>query len=732
MKKLFLSALALLMMASMFAQSTKEINNPFYEFRNSGITNISKIELSESETRVYVYNTFLPKWWIIFDKDCKLTDCDSGKTYAIKGIQGGEFGEKIWMPSTGDSTIVLLFPPLDKGVKQIDYGDDVFGISLDKQLEGMKPSYSPSLQINEWMNSEVSKCTQQPLEDFNSDDFFKEGTGKIVGCIKGYSPKSELATGIVYLSNYLTREDYPIVVEIQKDGRFELDLPLISPIYSYMKIGNSSIPFYLEQGQTLGMVLDWTDFLMADRLRDRKYVFKGTTFKGSLSTINRQLMNFDFAEMNYSKLRKVMKKMSLDQKVEFYDAQKDMELSKLDFYAKMKGINRKKAYLILKSSILLNYGDDILSLARSRCYDARKDTANKELQQPLPDTFYSFLSDIPLGDKALLVNSEFKSFVNCYEYCDIFRRQRKVAMDKVGSFPNFYDYLVEHETNLEDEDRAFAILTRKENKTEEEQIHIEKVKEDFKNLKDKYPEAYLSWKKIIASNNRMIESEIWSLAQNEFIEKYDIESNLTFDIAKVRSLKYRFKKADQESATAFWDTLKAGINNDFLIATGNRLFNEQFNDDANVAYELPQGTASDIFNKIIEAHKGKVLFIDFWATSCGPCVGSIKRMKETRKEYKGNKDFDFVFITNQRNSPEKKYTEFVEDQELINTYRISDSDYLYLRQLFKFNGIPHYVVIDKDGQVINDDFSMHNFKSELPKIVKPEYSTIQSKTISKL
>ena len=58
-------------------------------------------------------------------------------------------------------------------------------------------------------------------------------------------------------------------------------------------------------------------------------------------------------------------------------------------------------------------------------------------------------------------------------------------------------------------------------------------------------------------------------------------------------------------------------------------------------------------------------------------------MKKTRKEYEGNKEFDFVFITEQRSSPEKRYDNFVKQQELKNTYRLSTDDYNYLRQLFK-------------------------------------------------
>src|SRR5690606_36363644 len=116
-------------------------------------------------------------------------------------------------------------------------------------------------------------------------------------------------------------------------------------------------------------------------------------------------------------------------------------------------------------------------------------------------------------------------------------------------------------------------------------------------------------------------------------------------------------------------------------------------------------------------YKGKILFVDFCATSCGPCVAMIQRMKDTREKYKDHPDFDFIFITDDRSSPEKRYDNFVEEQALDKTYRIALEDFYYLRELFKFNGIPRYIVIDKEGKILDDDFEMYKFESELEKVL---------------
>ena len=61
---------------------------------------------------------------------------------------------------------------------------------------------------------------------------------------------------------------------------------------------------------------------------------------------------------------------------------------------------------------------------------------------------------------------------------------------------------------------------------------------------------------------------------------------------------------------------------------------------------------------------------------------------------------------------------FVKDQELVNTYRIPVDDFNYLRQLFKFNGIPKYVVISKNGDVIDNDYKMYEFTNTVDEIIK--------------
>ena len=52
---------------------------------------------------------------------------------------------------------------------------------------------------------------------------------------------------------------------------------------------------------------------------------------------------------------------------------------------------------------------------------------------------------------------------------------------------------------------------------------------------------------------------------------------------------------------------------------------------------------------------------------------------------------------------------------MFESYRVSADEYRALRELFKFNGIPRYVLMDTDGKIRNDNFQMHNLTTEFPK-----------------
>ncbi len=119
---------------------------------------------------------------------------------------------------------------------------------------------------------------------------------------------------------------------------------------------------------------------------------------------------------------------------------------------------------------------------------------------------------------------------------------------------------------------------------------------------------------------------------------------------------------------------------------------------------------------IIAPYAGKILLLDFWGTNCGQCIVDIKNSTETRAKNLNHPDFKIIYISSD-DSPESRYNSFVEKYLADETcFRIPQSDYHLLRDLFNFAGIPRYVLISRDGnKVLDSDLFYHDLKSILKK-----------------
>ncbi|MEZ4875497.1 MAG: TlpA disulfide reductase family protein [Flavobacteriaceae bacterium] len=127
---------------------------------------------------------------------------------------------------------------------------------------------------------------------------------------------------------------------------------------------------------------------------------------------------------------------------------------------------------------------------------------------------------------------------------------------------------------------------------------------------------------------------------------------------------------------------------------------------------LPAGTPSPVF-EAYENHaggttsltdlKGKYVYIDVWATWCGPCKAEIPFLKEVERTYH-DKNIAFVSISVDREKDHDKWVAMVSEKELggIQLFAPNDWKSQFVKDYY-INGIPRFILIDPNGNIVTPD-----------------------------
>jgi thiol-disulfide isomerase/thioredoxin len=97
--------------------------------------------------------------------------------------------------------------------------------------------------------------------------------------------------------------------------------------------------------------------------------------------------------------------------------------------------------------------------------------------------------------------------------------------------------------------------------------------------------------------------------------------------------------------------------------------------------------------------KGKVVFVDVWATWCGPCKAQFPFLRDIQEEYSGNKGIVFVGISLDKVDLKQKWKDMIKKEGLGGVQLLDDFGKTFGRK-YEVSAIPRFMLIDKHGRWI--------------------------------
>ncbi|TRZ42310.1 TlpA family protein disulfide reductase [Robertkochia solimangrovi] len=150
----------------------------------------------------------------------------------------------------------------------------------------------------------------------------------------------------------------------------------------------------------------------------------------------------------------------------------------------------------------------------------------------------------------------------------------------------------------------------------------------------------------------------------------------------------------------------------FQKSSTNAEHKEKITADYNKLMSLASGNPSPEFKSYenhaggttsLEDLKGKYLYIDVWATWCGPCRREIPSLKQLETDYHG-KNIEFVSISIDEEKDYETWKKMVVDEELKGVQLLADNNWKsQFVEDYMIKGIPRFIIVDPEGKIVDYD-----------------------------
>lgn len=123
---------------------------------------------------------------------------------------------------------------------------------------------------------------------------------------------------------------------------------------------------------------------------------------------------------------------------------------------------------------------------------------------------------------------------------------------------------------------------------------------------------------------------------------------------------------------------------------------------AKVGYIAPDFQLKNLKGEWVDlnAFRGKIILINFWATWCGPCRAEMPSMEEMYNGF-NRKDFEILAVSTDEDGL-RSVVPFL--QEYRFSFPVLIDDTLRINDLYGVSSIPTSVIVDRNGMITNRFF----------------------------
>ena len=558
------------------------------------------------------------------------------------------------------------------------------------------------------------------------NELYRPGTAVIRGILEGYTPQFGFTSGTLMSYDPITGRDCAALIEVLPDGRFSAEIETEHPKTLVMSLGPGTIRnLYVEPGDTLMCRFVMSD-LQNPQCRSGMKDWSRSRFMGRAAEYNMYRMIADrivpAQDSVYGRTQECVGRGAADEYkawiAERFRRTED-SLSALAARYEISGRTRDLLYAEHSQRAFCNLLDYASANQNSKIINGRlRDDGVYEAERnpdyrPLPASFYDFVTMERVDDPLMITTSDANSVISRLVVSSPVMNIGRIA-DAFSAFsglfgPGLIAYIAgkvrEGCPDLTPGQRAELDSLPFKSRGESVSIRDTMISRRFVAC---LKEFNAQRAKEQARLDTLREKYMYANAFDT-LRRYGLDRCLAYDYA-LTGYFYSLVSQQQQNENFRLDLfaemtrLLPYVGTPYLTGRIVRAYEEASSVVIRpVEKDEPRTKADDYFDELIAPYRGYVLYIDFWGTGCAPCRQGMVEARQTVEELKDSK-IKFLYITSEGISPLAAYDRFLSERRIQGErLRLSDDQWNLLCTKFDIYGIPHCVVVDKQGRVVDNN-----------------------------